>query len=58
MDFCDEEHELNHELGSIGDDSHQKHFIASSTQPILNCSDQIIQPVSYTHLTLPTKLEV
>ena len=43
MDFCDEEHELNHELGFIGDDSHQKHFIASSTQPILNCSDQIIQ---------------
>ena len=43
MDFCDEEHEVNHELGFIGDDSHQKHFIASSTQPILNCSDKIIQ---------------
>ena len=43
MDFCDEEHEVNHELGFIGDDSHQKHFIASSTQPILNCSGQIIE---------------
>ena len=43
MDFCDEEHELNHELGFIGDDSHQQNFIKSSTQQILNCSSKIIQ---------------
>ena len=43
MDLCDEEHELNHELGFISNDSDQKHFIMSSIQPILNCTDRIIQ---------------
>ena len=43
MDFCDEEQEMKHELGFISDDSRQKYFIASRTQPILNCSDRIIQ---------------
>ena len=43
MAFCDEEHELNHELDFISDDSHQKHFIMSSIQPILNCSDRVIE---------------
>ena len=43
MYFCDEEHELNHELCFISDDSRQKHVIASSTQLILNCIDRIIQ---------------
>ena len=27
----------------LGDDSHQKHFVMSSIEPILNCSDRIIQ---------------